>query len=402
MHDFDELIDRKNTNSMKWLKPITNIECSQEIIPMWVADMDFRVAQPIINAIQKVTEIGIFGYATVNDSCKDAIIQWQENKYNWSPEKEWIVHTPGVVTALNLAIQAYTTEKDEVLIQTPVYIHFHQDVETNRRKVIEAPLKLVGNRYIYDAEQFEAAITPNTKLFILSNPHNPTGNVWSDEELNSMVEICVKHHIIIVSDEIHQDLVLSSDKTHTTIFNSHPEAKNISLVCTSPSKTFNIAGLQISNIFIANHNLREKFQTKSKENGIYLLNNFAGVACEAAYRECDMWLDNVKTYIIKNKTVLSNTLKETSLPIKMIESDATYLIWLDCRELGMDNDELHQFFLIQAGVWLDEGKKFSELGNGFMRINLACPTSRLQDALARIINALQSLPTRPEAELTVN
>lgn len=392
--NFDEIIDRTHSGSLKWdtandfLKPE---HAAYNPLPMWVADMDFKVAPIIQQHIIQHAQSGIYGYGYVLDHFKEAAIHWQKNKFGWEPDASWMIQTPGVVNALNMAIQAYTQLGDSILIQSPVYFHFHADIEANGRVVTNAPLKLVDNKYVFDPDIFEAAIRPDTKLFILCNPHNPTGNVWSYEELNVMAEICLKHNIIIVSDEVHQDLIFNPNKKHIPLPLLSEAIADQTIVCTAPSKTFNLAGLQCSNIFIKNPVLREKFKLQTAKAGVNMVNTFGVVACEAAYRYGQPWLDALLEYLKGNRDYFINTIHNSGLPLKVIESDSLYLLWIDCRGLHLNDDQLMDLFIKEANVWLDPGVKFGLGGNGFMRINLACPRAVIQQATQQIIRTVQNI-----------
>ncbi|MDO7435648.1 MalY/PatB family protein [Acinetobacter nosocomialis] len=394
--NFDEVIDRVHTGSLKWdstndfLKPEHSIH---NPLPMWVADMDFKVAPVIQEHIIRNAQFGVYGYGYVPASFREAVINWQKNKFGWEPEASWIVQTPGVVNALNMAIQAYTQPGDSILIQSPVYFHFHADIEANGRVVTNAPLKLSNNRYVFDAKAFEAAIRPDTKLFILCNPHNPTGNVWSYEELTLMANICLKYGIIIISDEVHQDLIFNPNKKHIPLPLISDAIADQTIVCTAPSKTFNLAGLQCSNIFIQNQVLRDQFKQQCAKAGNNMVNTFGVIACEAAYRYGQPWLDALLKYLKKNRDYFSESIQNSGLPLKVIESDSLYLLWIDCRELNLTDEQLIDLFIKEARVWLDPGIKFGLGGNGFMRINLACPLSVIKHATKEIINTVNTFKT---------
>ncbi|KAB2678453.1 MULTISPECIES: MalY/PatB family protein [Hyphomicrobiales] len=398
MYDFDEIIDRRRPNSLKWsqTKPIlTSEQRAVDPLPLWVADMDFRVAQPIIDAVREEVDFGVFGYGEVPHSCLEAIIDWQDRRFGWRPKPEWIVQTPGVVNAVNTCIQTFTNPGDFILVQPPVYFHIHNDITLNGRRALHAPLVLDGDRYRFDPEIFEAAIRPGTKLFILCNPHNPTGNVFSRVELLVMAEICAKHGILIISDEVHQDFILDRTKKHVPFAALDDVIADNSIVCTAPSKTFNIAGLQCANIFIPNERRRQDFQTQCAKNGANLMNTMGIVACEAAYRHCESWADAMLEYVRNSQKHFARRIQELGLPVRVIPGDALYLAWLDCRALGKSATDLHDFFIREAKVWLDPGTKFGPGGEGFMRVNVACPRNMLDEAINRIaggIEAHRSIP----------
>lgn len=391
MYDFDEIIDRRHTNSMKWGQTrqlLTAEQCAADPLPMWVADMDFRVAPPILDALRREVAMGVLGYGGTPDSYREAAVDWQARRFGWQARPEWLTQSPGVISALNMAIQAFSQPGDHVLVQTPVYFHFLHDVVTNGRRLAPAPLVLETGRYRFDPERFEAAIRPGTKLFILCNPHNPTGTVWTREELTTMAAICERHGILIVSDEVHQDLVFGDGKRHLPLAMLDEAIARNTIVCTAPSKTFNIAGLSCANIFIPDERLRQAYRMQCERNGVFLVNTMGTAACEAAYRHGEPWVEAMLAYVRANQTHFATRVKELGLPLIVTPSDALYLAWVDFRQLGLAPADLHDFLLRRARLWLDPGHKFGEPGEGFMRINLACPRKLVDEALERLADAL--------------
>lgn len=393
MFDFDEIIDRRHSNSTKWvagMQRLTPEQAAAGPLPMWLADMDFRIAKPISDALHREVEMGVLGYGATPDAYLDAVVGWQARRFGWHVKPEWVVRSPGVISALNMAIQAFTQPGDHVLIQTPVYIHFHYDAIINGRRVARAPLTLDDNgKYHFDPEVFEAAIVPGTKLFILCNPHNPTGNVWTQDELMTMASICERHGVLVLSDEVHQDLVFGERQRHIPFaMLDHAAAEN-SIVCTAPSKTFNLAGLQCANIIIPNARLRHAYQTQCEKNGVSNANTMGTAATEAAYRDGESWVDAMLAYVRDNQRYFAAQVEKLGLPLKVTPTDALYLAWIDFRKLKMPAAELHDFLLRRARLWLDYGPKFgSEEGEGFMRINLACPRSVVDEGLRRLASVL--------------
>ncbi|MBR8222394.1 MalY/PatB family protein [Burkholderia ambifaria] len=387
MYDFNEIIDRRQSNSMKWAearKRLTAEQCAADPLPMWVADMDFRVARPILDAMHRELEMGVLGYGGTPDSYVEAVVNWQASRFGWNAMPDWLTQSPGVVSALNMSIQAFTQPGDYVVVQTPVYFHFHYDVVVNGRRLLQAPLVLQDGRYQFDPDVFEAALRPGTKLFILCNPHNPTGNVWTRDELLMMASICERYGIVVVSDEVHQDFVFGEGRRHVPFETlDHPVAKD-SIICTAPSKTFNIAGLACANIFIANERMRRAYRTQCERSGISLVNTMGTAACEAAYRECGPWVDAMVAYVKSNQEYFAKSVTELGLPLKVTPTDSLYLAWLDFRPSGMPAEDLHDFLLRNARLWLDPGTKFGAGGDGFMRINLACPRKIVDEAIARL------------------
>ena len=387
MYNFNEHIDRSASNSMKWSHGrqfLTAEQYAADPLPMWVADMDFRVAPPILDALQRELDMGVLGYGGTPESYREAVVYWQMRRFGFRVEPEWITQSPGVIGALNVAIQAFSQPGDYVLVQTPVYFHIHSDVVINGRRLLHAPLVEEDGRYRFDPAVFEAAIRPGTKLFILCNPHNPTGNVWTREELLTMAEICERNNILVISDEVHQDLIFSEDARHIPFAMLNDAAAHNSIVCTAPSKTFNIAGLSCANILIPNDQLRRAYQAQSERNGSFLINTMGTAACEAAYRHGEPWMNAMLAYVRGNQQYFARRVKELHLPLTVTPSDALYLAWIDFRALGMCSIELQDFLLRQARLWLDQGTKFGVEGEGFMRINLACPRSFVDEALTRL------------------
>ncbi|MBQ8233392.1 MAG: pyridoxal phosphate-dependent aminotransferase [Lachnospiraceae bacterium] len=387
--DFDTVVDRRNTYSLKYDfaekrgKP-------KDVLPLWVADMDFKVSSYIIEALDTINNHGIYGYSEGKEEYFDALSSWLKRHYDWDVSEEWLIKTPGVVFALAMAVQAFTEEGDAVLIQQPVYYPFSEVIEDNDRRIVRNDLvQGPDGRYHIDFEDFEKKIVEeNVKLFLLCNPHNPVGRVWTGEELTRLGDICLKHKVIVVSDEIHSAFVFKGK--HTVFTGIKEEYKEIGIVCTSPSKTFNIAGLQTSNIFIANEELRKKFRRRVNAAGYSQLNLAGLAACEAAYRHGDEWLDAVLKYIKENADYTKAFLQEKLPKVKMTELEGTYLVWLDFREYGLQGGELDKLIINKAGLWLDSGSMFGKVGDGFQRINIACPRKVLAEALQKLASALES------------
>lgn len=383
--DFDTVIDRKGTRSLKYDFAVRRGK-PKDVLPLWVADMDFQTSSYITEALEDMVKHGVFGYSESEEHYFGAVQNWMERHYNWHVKESWMTKTPGIVFALAMAVKAYTQENDAVLIQPPVYYPFKEVVEDNHRRLVNNTLVLGGDgTYTIDYEDFEKKIIEeNVKLFILCNPHNPVGRVWTKEELERLGDICLKHGVFVVSDEIHADFVF--ERKHT-VFSEVKEAyRDISMICTSPSKTFNIAGLQISNIFISNPEKATAFRRQVAAAGYSQVGLPGLVACEAAYRHGDEWLEGVLAYIKANAEFTRAYLQEHLSRVKMTKLEGTYLVWLDFRDYGLTDKELDEKILNQAGLWLDSGAVFGKCGEGFQRINIACPRKTLQQALDRLID----------------
>nr|WP_027797033.1 MalY/PatB family protein [Paraburkholderia acidipaludis] len=392
---FDEVIDRKHSNSLKWAfgeRLLCADEYAADPLPMWVADMDFRAPQPVIDALHEAVEHGVFGYSRgATERYVEAVTGWQARRFGWDVPKEWVLQSSGVITALKNAIQAFSAPGDSVLIQPPVYAHFHDDVLLNGRHLAYAPLERVGTAYRFNEKTFEAAIKDNTRLFILSNPHNPTGNVWSEDELRAMGEICLRRGVLVISDEIHQDLVINPLKKHLPFASLDARFAENSITCTAPSKTFNLPGLQSANLFVPNRRLREALHRQFDRNMYPAVNVLGMVAAEAAYSHGEPWLDELLGYLRENHAHFRSAVHSITSKIEVMPADSLYLSWMDCRGLGMDADVLNKFMLTHAKLWLDKGQKFGIEGHGYMRANLGCPRSTIDEAISRLTTALAGL-----------
>lgn len=389
-YDFDEVINRKNTDSLKYDFVLERGK-PEDILPLWIADMDFKIPDEIVAALHQRVDQGIFGYTETRDRYFEAVRYWLEKRHGWIVEKEWLVKSPGVVFALAMGVRAYTEPGDGVLIQQPVYQVFDKVIRENDRVVIDNTLVLgEDGKYHMDLEDFERkAVQHHVKLFLLCNPHNPGGVVWSQEELKELGDICIRRDMIIISDEIHQDFVYKG--RHQVFANINEGLKERIITCTAPSKTFNLAGLQTANIFIPNESLREKFLRQMRAAGYDHLNTLGLVACEAGYRYGEDWLEQLLEYLKGNISYVREYLEKKISRIKLIEPDATYLLWLDFRELGLTEEERMDLLENKAGIWLNSGLKFGKSGEGFERINIACPRSVLEEALMRLERAVNTL-----------
>ncbi|WP_372994491.1 MalY/PatB family protein [Lutispora sp.] len=385
--NFDALIDRRNTDCIKW-DGLKEAYGRDDILPLWIADMDFVSSPKIIEAMIGRANHGVFGYPLASAKIFEPFIEWNKRRNNLNIDQEWILTCPGVVTAFTLGIHAYTKEGDKVMIQTPVYPPFHSSVKNNNRIMIENELIEKEGYYTIDFEDFEKKIRENNiKLFILCNPHNPVGRVWRKEELEKMAEICLKYDVKIFSDEIHSDLILKGYKFNS-ILSLDEKYKKIIIAATAPSKTFNIAGLTSSMVLIPDEDMREVYSKVSQSLSIGLLNIFGLTAIEAAYKHGEEWLEEVMSYIEDNFDYMISFIKENMPNVKCRKPEATYLGWLDFRKIFTKQDELDDFLINRAKVALNSGITFGKKGEGFVRINLGCPRTILEEALKRIKNAL--------------
>lgn len=386
--DFDRIIDRKNTRCLKYDFAVKR-GMPEDVLPLWVADMDFETSSYIEDALTERVQEGIFGYSDVQTPYFEIIRDWMIRHHDWEPQEKWLIKTPGVVFALAMAVKSYTDPGDKVLLQQPVYYPFSEVITDNGREVVSNDLVLtVDGTYKIDFADFEQKIIANgIKLFLLCSPHNPVGRVWTKEELEKIGDICVKHGVTVVSDEIHNDFIWEG--THTVFAGIKKEFADISVTCTSPSKTFNLASMLISNIFIPNQILRRKFRKEMDRAGISQLSVLGLVATEAAYAHGDEWYAAMKNYV-RDNIAFARAYVEENLPgVRMIDTQGTYLIWLDFRQTGLTVEQLDHKIIYEAGLWLDSGKIFGKTGEGFERINVACPRAVLQEALDRIRGILE-------------
>lgn len=387
--DFDAVIDRKNTNSLKY-DFAARKGLPEDVLPLWVADMDFPVSSYITDALERQLKHGIYGYSETKGEYFKIVQDYMYRHYNWKVKESWLIKTPGVVYALAMAVRAFTKEGDAVIIQQPVYYPFSEVILDNGRRLIDNTLvQDEDGAYHIDFADFEKKIIEEqVKLFLLCNPHNPVGRVWSAEELTRLGDICLKHHVIIVSDEIHADFVFEGK--HHVFADLKEVFQEISVICTSPSKSFNIAGLQISNIFIPNRLMWRQFRKQIDAAGGGLLNSVGLIACQAAYQYGDEWLSAVLAYIKANAEFTRAFLQKELPLVKMTKLEGTYLVWLDFRAYGLSRKELEHKVIYQARLWLDSGDMFGKAGEGFQRVNIACPRDTLALALNRLAKAFHS------------
>lgn len=385
--NFDEIINRRGTDCLKYDFAVRR-GMPEDVLPLWVADMDFKTTSYVEDAVIERTKHGIFGYSESGEEYFKAVAGWMQRHHNWEIRPEWLIKTPGVVFALAMAVKAFTEKGDSVLIQQPVYYPFSEVIRDNGRVVVSNDLYLgEDNRYHIDLADFEKKIVEHhVKLFLLCSPHNPTGRVFTKEELTAMGDLCVKHGVKVVSDEIHNDFVFQGE--HTVFASVKKEYEEISVICTSPSKTFNLASMLISNIFIPNRELRQRFRHEVDAAGISQLSVLGLVAARAAYAQGDEWYEQMMSYVGENIRYVKEYVKENLPGVTVIDGEGTYLMWLDFRGTGLDPEKLDHRIIYEAKLWLDSGKIFGHTGAGFQRINVAAPRATLTECLERIRKVL--------------
>lgn len=388
-YNFDTIIDRSNNFAAKWSE-MDKKYGTNDLIPMWVADMDFKAAPCIIDALRKRLEQGIYGYTTRPNSYNESIVNWVSRRFGWNIKSEWLVFSPGVIPAISILIQELTNEGDKIMIQEPVYSPFNSVVKDNKRELVISPLKkLEDGNYVMDYEDIEAKIK-DVKIFILCNPHNPVGRVWTKEELKQLGDICVKHNVKVISDEIHSDIIFKGHK-HIPFASIGKEFEQNSITCMAPTKTFNIAGLQMSQVILPNEDDYKALDSAFARIDIRRNNAFSLVATEAAYNHGEEWLTDFIDYLEGNMDFAVNYIEQNMPKLKVRKPQGTYLLWVDFSELGLSDDEVAKFLVENAKVALNNGPSFGIGGQGYQRINLACPRSMVEEALTRIKNAIDSL-----------
>jgi len=383
-YDFDAIVDRRNTFSAKW------DYCESGVLPMWVADMDFESPREIVDAIKDRAAHGVFGYTRTPDSYYQAAADWMKDRHGWEIKKDWIVTTPGVLPALCFAIRAFSDPGDKVIVQSPVYHPFYYVVVRSEREPVENTMKLVDGGYEMDYEHLESLIDEKTKLLILCSPHNPVGRVWKKDELQKLAEICMERGVLIVADEIHSDIIMKGHR-HTPLATLSEEIAGNVITCTAGSKTFNLAGLACSNVIISDDELYDKFKSAVSNLWVESPNMFGLIATQAGYIHGKPWLERLLEYLNGNYDFLVSYLKEHIPRIKPFPLEGTYLVWLDFSEFGLPDMEIKDILLSKAGVWLDFGPQFGTGGEGFQRMNIACPRKILEDGLSRIAKIFSAL-----------
>lgn len=387
--DFGKITDRQYTGSIKW-DFNQRIFGREDILPLWVADMDFQAPEAVVEALVNRARHGIYGYSDGMEGYYKTIIDWMQERHGWEIQREWITFSPGIVPALNELVRSLTKPGEKILIQSPVYPPFFQAIRNHGREVVNSQLTLENGRYTMDFADLEEKFASGVKMMILCNPHNPVGRVWERGELERLGQLCLAHDILVISDEIHGDLIYEGYH-HIPFASLSPELAAQSIVCTAPSKTFNLAGLQTSNLIIPNAKYRQAFQASLNLTGIHFPNVFGITAMEAAYRHGEDWLEQLMIYLKGNVELLMSFLERELPQIQAIQPEGTYLVWLDFRALGMEPKALHKFLVHKAGVGLNAGYLFGPGGEGFARLNLGCPRSVLEDGLQRIKTAIKGL-----------
>lgn len=384
-YNFDEIVNRRGTNCVKW-----DVENEDGIIPMWVADMDFPAAPAIRKAVEARAKHGVYGYTIVPDSYYRAITSWFKRRHGWTIDKEWIIYTTGVIPAISAAIKALTMPGEQVLIQTPVYNCFFSSIKNQGCQILENPLKRNGNSYVVDWDDFERKCADEkTTVFLLCNPHNPSGRVWTKAELARMNEICLRHRVAVVSDEIHCELVMPGNK-FTPFAAVNEDCKNNGVTLNSPTKNFNIAGLQIANIVCANPVWRRRIDRAINIFEVCDVNPFGPVALEAAYNDSENWMDELNEYLFANYQLLCDTFAKELPQYEVMRLEGTYLVWVDVRPSGLSSDEVAEKLLKEGRVQVNSGTMYGQTtGEGYVRINIACPRATLIEGLKRMVDVLK-------------
>ncbi len=384
VYDFNKITDRRNTNSLKW-------DVKEGELPMWVADMDFETAPEIIEALQNRLSHGIFGYTDISDEWYDAYINWWARRHNFTMEKEWLVFCTGVVPAISSIVRKLTTPAEKVLIQTPVYNIFFNSILNNGRQVLESPLVYDGEQYHIDFDDLEQKLSdPQTTLMILCNPHNPVGKIWDKETLAKIGDLCQKHHVVVLSDEIHCDLT-DPGKEYIPFASASEACRENSITCIAPTKAFNMAGLQTAAVSIPNPVLRHKVWRGLNTDEVAEPNAFAVTAAVAAFTNGEAWLDALRAYILENKQRTEQFIAKELPQLTVVSSQATYLLWICCKNISEDTESLAQMIREKTGLYLSAGKQFSGDGTGFLRMNVACQKAVLEDGLSRLKEALKDI-----------
>ncbi len=381
-YDFDTIVDRRNTNSLKW-------DVKENELPMWVADMDFKTAPCVIESLNNRVNHGVFGYSIVPDSWYDAYIKWWKERHNFEIEKQWLIFSTGVVPAISSIVRKLTTVAENVVIQSPVYNIFYNSIINNGRKVLESPLVYDEGKYSIDFEDLREKLSnPQTTLMILCNPHNPVGKIWDKETLIKIGKLCKENNVVVLSDEIHCDITIPN-KTYIPFASVNEECKQNSVTCISPTKAFNLAGMQSSAVMIANKFLRDKVERGLNTDEVAEPNVFATTVATAAFNEGGPWLDALRKYISDNKDLVTDYIEKNIPKIKVVDAEATYLMWLDCKTITSDSEKLASFIRHETGLYLTAGDHYGKGGEGFLRMNVACSKEIVIEALDKLDKAIK-------------
>lgn len=390
MQAFEKNYDRYHTSSLKWdhTKAIFNTD---NLLPMWVADMDFKAPEPVNQALKERAEHGIYGYTIINDEVRNNVISWLAKQHHFNVSKKELVFSPGVITSLHTVIENVTNKNDKIVVQTPVYTPFFNLIKNNNREVVENELRFDGSTYHIDFTNLEKIFKQGVKAFMFCSPHNPVGRVWTKEELTKLANLCIKYDVLILSDEIHADLTFKNHQ-HIPIASLSQEISQQTITFMSPTKTFNLAGLQASYMIISNNKIRSLIESKMGTQGFNMLNTMGIIALDTAYKSGLSWLNELLIVIENNKDYAKKRLEEeTNHKINVIDSEGTYLLWMDCTKLGLTDNELNDFMINKAKVGLNRGSSYGKAGEQFMRLNLACPKQTLEEGINRIVRAVNTL-----------
>lgn len=391
-YDFDKIYNRKNTASKKWDTMKSHFDTEEDTIPLWVADMDFQAPTPVVESLKERASQGIYGYTVQTESHLKSVENWFKHRHNWNIDKSWISHSPGILPALSLIIHTFTQLNDKIVVQSPVHHAFYRVIHQQGRQVVENKLNVKDGYYTMDLEDLENKFKEGAKMIILCSPHNPVGRVWNKEELINLGALCLKYNALVVSDEVWCDIVYNKNKfiPYASLSN---EFANHSITCVSPSKTFNLMSLKTSSIITPNDSLRQQFDNALDAFSLAAPNHFSLIAGESAYNFGGEWLDQLLSYLKGNIKFINEFLANSMPKIHFTEPEGTYLVWLDFREIGLSEKELKRIIVEEANVCLDEGSIFGTGGEGFMRVNIACPRSIIKKGLENIYDALKSNPT---------
>lgn len=390
MKEFELVIDRKETRSVKWgnMEAVYGVDDASDILPMWIADMDFKAPQPIIAAMQERLDHGVFGYSYICTKCKDSVRSWLSSRHGWETQNDWMLFHHGVVPAIGTVVETFTKEGDNVLITSPVYPPFFNVPGHQNRNIVDCQLKEENGNYSIDFEAFEKSLQQDVKLFILCNPHNPGGIVWSEDELRNILRLCKQYDVLVLSDEIHADLVLPGSK-HIPLAKLAEEEGGQVITCVAPTKTFNLAGVQCAIMITEDEKLRAALQQSAMAHGQMDLSAFAASALVSAYTECGEWLENLLEIISSNMDYVLDTLPKAVPGISIQKPDSTYLLWVDYRDTGLSEEEMMDRLLNKGRLALEPGTKYGEAGRGFLRMNVATPRAIVEEGVDRFIKAMQ-------------